>query len=151
MSFPSPPPSPHLRLSPLPSLLLALIFVCVCALLSVGVTRSEGGGDSLRSDEEEVPRLQRHATPRQPPDVSSVTRLILLMLPGEGMFWVDDMSEIIPIKVMTHKSSVSVGILVFVILSKDMFHDKDGCFLLSTFFLAFSEDTSGFLEALAPM
>lgn len=125
MSFPSPPPSPHLRLSPLPSLLLALIFVCVCALLSVGVTRSEGGGDPLRSDEEEVPRLQRHATPRQPPDVSSVTRLTLLMLPGEGMFWVDDMSEIIPIKVMTHKSSVSVGILVFVFLSKDMFHDKD--------------------------
>lgn len=71
---------------PVPSLLLALIFVCVCALLSVGVTRSEGGGDSLRSDEEEVPRLQRHATPRQPPDVSSVTRLTLLMLPGEGMF-----------------------------------------------------------------
>ena len=98
---------PSLLLHPLPiyvcpcAVTTAGSYLCVCALLSVGVTRSEGGGDSLRSDEEEVPRLQRHATPRQPPDVSRVTWLILLMLPGEGMFWVDDMSEIIPIKVMT--------------------------------------------------
>ena len=28
---------------------------CVCAPLSVGVARPEGGGDALRPDEEEVP------------------------------------------------------------------------------------------------